>query len=180
MTAVAHALEILAQRAQADAALAETVLFLAEGDDGPDDPFADPAPALLSAARSVNERRQHERRGLRTQGLLPTAEVVRLLTSVNDRKGVDRRRKRGQLLGWSIGRTTGHPSWQFDRLGGDTRPGLHRVLTALRTVAPDPQVADALMTAPRDDLAGLSLAELFAEGEVDTVVRLVVAAGDQS
>lgn len=36
------------------------------------------------------------------------------------------------------------------------------------------------MTAARDDLAGRSPADLFAEGAVDTVVHRVLAAGDQS
>jgi hypothetical protein len=50
----------------------------------------------------------------------------------------------------------------------------------LAEVAVDPQGADALMTTPRQDLQGRTLSDLFAAGRVDTVVRLLLAAGDQS
>jgi hypothetical protein len=63
---------------------------------------------------------------------------------------------------------------------GDTRPGLERVLAALREVAPDPLAADVLMTTPREDLEGGTLADLFAAGRIETVVRLILASGDQS
>jgi hypothetical protein len=111
---------------------------------------------------------------------LDTAEVVALIGSINDRKGVDRRRRRGQLLGWRAGARTLHPTWQFDRRLGETRPGLARVLAALAEIAPDAQAADALMSTPREDVGGRSLAELFTTGRVETVVRLVRAGGDHS
>ncbi len=41
-------------------------------------------------------------------------------------------------------------------------------------------VAQALMTTPRDDLDGGTLADLFARGQIEIVVRLIVFAGDQS
>jgi hypothetical protein len=83
-------------------------------------------------------------------------------------------------MGWRAGRRTLHPEWQFDRRRGDTRPGLERVLAAFREVALDPIGANALMTTPRDDLDGETLADLFARGQIETVVRLILAAGDQS
>ena len=103
-----------------------------------------------------------------------------LVRSISDRKGVDRRRRRGQLLGWRAGSRTLHPAWQFDPRRGETRSGLPAVLDALSEVAPDPEAADALMTAAREDLGGRTLADLLAAGRVETVVRLVRAAGDQS
>jgi hypothetical protein len=106
--------------------------------------------------------------------------VVKLVGSIGDRKGVDRRRRRGQLLGWRAGGRTLHPDWQFDPRRGDTRPGLPMVLEALSEVAPDPQAADALMRAPREDLDGRALADLLAAGQIETVLRLVRAARDQS
>jgi hypothetical protein len=54
------------------------------------------------------------------------------------------------------------------------------VLEVLSEVAPDPQAADALMRAPREDLDGRTLADLLAAGQVETVLRLVRAARDQS
>lgn len=177
---VTRAIKVLEERVGHDPALAEAVVFLAGGVEGPDDPFASPGGGVTAAARVVNERRQRERREARAAGALDTAEVVAVIDSISDRKGVDRRRRRGQLLGWRVGARTLHPPWQFDRRLGETRPGLTAVLAALREVAPDPRVGDALMSTPRDDLDGRTLADLFAAGRVDTVMRLVRAAGDQS
>ena len=43
-----------------------------------------------------------------------------------------------------------------------------------------PQAADELMRAPREDLHGRNLADLFATGKVQTVIRLILSAADQS
>ncbi len=177
---VAEAVRVLGERAADDTALAEAVVFLADAVADPDDPFGHPGLGVVAAARAVNERRQQEQREARAAGALDTAEVVELVGSISDRKGVDRRRRRGRLLGWRAGARTLHPAWQFDRRLGDTRPGLAGVVAALAEVAPDPQAANALMVSPREDLGGRSLAELFASGRVETVVRLIRAAGDQS
>lgn len=179
-TTLSEAIRVLRKHAETDPALAETVLLLAEDAAGPDEPFAEPSQAVRSAARLVNERRQRERRAALLDQTIDTAEIIELIESIQDRKGVDRRRRRGRLMGWRSGRRTLHPEWQFDRRLGDTRPGLERVLAALDEVAPDPLVAHALMTTPRDDLDGGTLADLFARGQIETVVRLILLAGDQS
>lgn len=180
MTTLPQAIRVLEDKAAEDPALAEAVKFLATASTGPADPFADPGSGVLAAARAVNERRQGQRSLERMQRAVDTGGVVEIITSINDRKGVDRRRHRGQLLGWKVGRATMHPIWQFDRSRGDTRPGLERVLAALRDVTDDPIVADALMSAPRSDLGGATLADLFARGRVETTIRLILSAGDQS
>jgi hypothetical protein len=36
------------------------------------------------------------------------------------------------------------------------------------------------MSTPRDDLDGRTLADLYAAGRVETTLRLILAAGDQS
>ena len=177
---VANAIKVLEERSSQDAALAEAVVFLAADAQGPEDPFERPATSVLRAATLVNERRQRERREEAAAAALATADVVDLVRSISDRKGVDRRRRRGQLLGWRAGARTLHPAWQFDPRRGDTRPGLPAVLEALFEVATDPQAADALMRAPREDLGGRTLADLLAAGQNETVVRLVRAARDQS
>ena len=179
-TTLPEAIRVLRNRARHDDSVADTVVLLAEELTEPESPFEDPLPGLLATARRVNERRQRRRLEDLRDRALDTGQVVQLVASINDRKGVDRRRQRGRLLGWRAGRATLHPEWQFDRRLGDTRPGLDRLLAALRRVAPDPLAADALMTAPRQDLDGGTLAELFAAGRIDTVVRLVLASGDQS
>ncbi len=179
-TTLAEAIRALHEHAENDSALAETIRLLAAEADGPDEPFADPARVVRDAAGRVNEHRQRERRAALQNLTFDTAEVIELIESIQDRRGVDRRRRRGALLGWRVGRRTLHPEWQFDRHRGDTRRGLDRVLAALAEVAPDPLVKNALMTTPRPDLGGGTLADLFARGQIETVVRLILAAGDQS
>lgn len=174
-----RAIQALEAQAVEDAALAEAVLFLADAT-GPRDPFVDPGGGVRAAARSVNERRQRERRHAPSAEALDTAEVVALIDSIHDRRGVDRRRRRGQLLGWRVGARTLHPRWQFDLRRAETRSGLSSVLTALKEVTVDEHEAAMLMVASREDLGGQSLADLFAAGHIGLVVRLVVAAGDQS
>ncbi|MGH9091056.1 MAG: hypothetical protein ACRDZR_06720 [Acidimicrobiales bacterium] len=179
-SSVAQALRLLEQRASADAELAEALLYLADEVAGPEDPFARPSSGVLAAARRVTERRAADSAEARRTDALDTAAVVASIASVHDRRGVDRRRRRGQLLGWSHGSSTLHPAWQFDRSRGDTWPGLPKVIGALAEVAPDARAADALMRAPREDLGGHSLADLLAVGQVETIVRLVQASTDQS
>jgi len=179
-TTLAEAIRALHKHAENDSALAETIRLLAADADGPDDPFADASQAVRDSARLVNERRQRERRAALQDRTIDTAEVIELIESIQDRKGVDRRRRRGSLLGWRAGRRTLHPEWQFDRRRGDTRLGLDRVIAALSEVAPDPLVANALMTTPRADLDGGTLSDLLARGQIETCVRLILAAGDQS
>jgi len=163
-----------------DAALAEVVVFLAEEGAGPGDPFALAPPGITLAARAVIRRRQEDRRREVTRAVLDTSAVVALVGSINDRKGVDRRRQRGQLLGWRAGNRVVHPRWQFDMRRGESRPGLPDVLAALREVRADPEAMDELMRARRDDLGGRTLADLLAAGQRATVIALIRSAGDQS
>jgi hypothetical protein len=179
-TTLAHAIKVLEKRTGEDRALAEAVVFMAEEADGPDDPFGNVPEGALGMARLVNDRRLRQRREAAASAALDTPAVVALLRSISDRKGVDRRRKRGRLLGWRVGTRTLHPAWQFDPRRGETRPGLDLVLDALFEVCPDPEAADALMREARGDLGGRSLADLFAAGRVETVSRLIRAAMDQS
>jgi hypothetical protein len=180
VTTLAHAIRVLERQTSEDPGLAEAVLYMAQDAVGADDPFADVPAGALRAAQVVNERRLRERREASSASALDTAEVVTLLHSVNDRKGVDRRRRRGQLLAWRSGTHSLHPAWQFDQRRGETRPGLPLVLDALSQVTADPQAADALMRAPREDLGGQSLADLLASDRPETAVRLILASVEQS
>jgi hypothetical protein len=174
---VTAAIRALEKQSRDDPDLAEAVLLLAQGpEDG--DPFGTPPEATRRAAQAVNMRRLRAQ-GAAGDGLaLETPEVVALLRSVNDRRGVDRRRSRGQLLGWKSGARTLHPKWQFDEAQGETWPGLPAVLEVLGDVAPGPDVADGIMRASRKDLDGASLADLLARGHPQTVVRLLQAGAE--
>ena len=171
---------VLAERAGDDSNLAETLRYLADVTTESDDPFGRPPEPARRAARGVDEQRQVERARARRADALDTAAVIQVLASVNDRRGVDRRRRRGQLLGWRSGAQTLHPVWQFDLPRGETRPGLARVIAALREVTHDDQAADELMRAPREELDHRSLADLLAGGQVETAIRLILASSDQS
>lgn len=168
----------LRERAREDDELAQTLVFLA--DDQDIDAFARPSDAVLAGVQRINTRRQAEQRRALAGRSLSSAEVVDLIASISDRKAVDRRRHRGRLLGVKVGNGMLHPDWQFDQRRGETRAGLGRVLEALREVTSDATAAHALMVAPRPDLGGRSLADLFADGDPDPVVELVLLAGDQS
>jgi hypothetical protein len=171
--------ERLAERARSDDALAETLAYLAE-EDAAADPFARPSEAVVAAARDINARRAAARRNALAAEGLTTAQVVELIGSMSDRRAVDRRRQRGRLLGIKVGNTVWHPAWQFDQRNGDTRRGLARILGALAEVAPDPVAADALMTGPHPELGGRTIADVFADGDIDLAVTVIALAGDQS
>ena len=103
-----------------------------------------------------------------------------MVPSISDRKGVDRRRARGTLLGIRAGNRMLHPAWQFDPRHRDTYPGLPLLLAALAEVATDGLDADAIATTARADADGSSAADLLAAGHVEAAVALVHLAGDQS
>jgi hypothetical protein len=131
-------------------------------------------------ARTINRQRQADRLAELRQRSLTTGQVVELVASISDRKGVDRRRARGALLGIRAGNQMLHPEWQFDRRRQDTLPGLPLVLAALSEVAADGIDADAIATTPRVDAGGSTVADLLAAGRTEDAVALVQLAGDQS
>jgi hypothetical protein len=172
-------LDRLRERAESDPSLVETLEYLADADPV-DDPFATPADGVARLARTINRQRQADRLAELRARSLTTGEAVELLASISDRKGVDRRRARGTLLGIRVGDQVLHPAWQFDLRRRDTLPGLSLVLTALSDVAADGLDADAIATTPRADADGASVADLLAAGRAEAAVKLVHLAGDQS
>lgn len=176
---MAAILERLADHAKRDDDFAEALAFLAD-DEFDHDPFARPAEQALAMARRMNTSRLDEQRKAHASDSLTTTEVVELISSMSDRKAVDRRRSRGRLLGVKVGNRVYHPSWQFDRERGDTRSGLPAVLEALAQVTDSPMAANALMTASRPELDGRTLAQMFADGEIERTIAAIRLAGDQS
>ena len=176
---VTTVMDRLRARAEADPAFLDTLEHLASFE--PADPFEVPPDATRRLARDLNQRRQEQRTAELRLRSLTTSEVVELVGSITDRKAVDRRRHRGALLGIrGIARQTLHPRWQFDARSGDTHRGLDRVLQALRETAPEGMDADAIATAPQPAVGGASIAELLADGDVESAVALARRAGDQS
>ncbi len=169
----------LRERAESDPALLETLQHLVDSELAVD-PFATPAEDVAELARTLNEQRQADRLSQLRARSLTTGQVVELMTSISDRKGVDRRRARGALLGIRVGNQMLHPSWQFGHRRGDTLAGLRPVLAALAEVASDGLDADAIATTPRAEADGASVADLLAEGRIDAAVALAQLAGDQS
>jgi hypothetical protein len=172
-------LDRLRERAESDPSLLETLEHLADADPA-EDPFSVPADDVARLARTINRQRQADRLAELRQRSLTTGQVVELVASISDRKGVDRRRARGALLGIRAGNQMLHPEWQFDRRRQDTLPGLPLVLAALSEVAADGIDADAIATTPRIDAGGSTVADLLAAGRTEDAVALVQLAGDQS
>lgn len=171
-------LDHLRERAESDPSLVETLQHLVDAEPV-SDPFAAPADDVAELARTVNRQRQADRASELRARCLTTGQVVELIPSISDRKGVDRRRARGALLGIRVGNQMLHPTWQFDRRRRDTLPALGRVLSALSEVAGDPIDADAIATTPRAEADGASVADLLAAGHIDAG-RARALRGDQS
>ena len=121
--------------------------------------------------RTINRQRQADRLAELRERSLTTGQVVELVASISDRKGVDRRRARGALLGIRTGNQMLHPAWQFDHRRQDTLPGLPLVLAALSEVAADGLDADAIATTPRADVDGACVAQLLAAGDPVAAAR---------
>ncbi|CAN5697073.1 hypothetical protein BH20ACT2_BH20ACT2_14030 [soil metagenome] len=159
--------------------LAEALEFLADAT-AAGGPFGAVEDGVASGVSAINRRRLSAHRQNLRERSLTTAQVVALVESISDRKGVDRRRQRGRLLAIKDANVLRHPIWQFDNELGESRTGLDRVLAALTEVTPAPDAADALMTTARPDLGGGTLADRFADGDVALVVQLIRLAADQS
>lgn len=160
----------VAARATADPDAVLPVLRMLVGDDEP----AEVDEAVLQAAEVVNARRLAKARREFIAGSLTTEQVGEHIGGAS-RQAVAARRARGGLLGITVGTTVYHPRWQFGPEG--LRPGLGRVLAALREIRASALSADALMRASHPDLGGRSLADVLAAGDVDSVVARVLDTG---
>jgi hypothetical protein len=118
-------------------------------------------PDSLSALRPTADRMNTQRlQGILVEfkkGSWATDDVLREVTRFRTRQAIHALRKRGRLLGRTIGNATWFPRWQF--LDGDVRPDLGDILESLLRFSTDAVAADRVMRLPRDELEGRSIAE---------------------
>lgn len=127
------------------------------------------------AARTLNnERRDGVLSDFRT-GALATKEVQSRL-GYETPQAVHELRRRGKVLGVTVGNNTWFPAWQFD--GGRLRPDLPQILILLARFTSDPVVADRIMRIKREELAGASISEaLRRKKTANTAWQLLNAVG---
>jgi hypothetical protein len=135
-------------------------------------------PELLAALEPRDPLAPARLRGLRLQQELLTAEGgTSSAQAVADalgitRQAIDKRRKRGALIGLSLGRRGyAYPVWQ---IGLD---GLEAVLAELRDL--DPWTQTAFMLAPNRWLAGETPLEVLRRGNRDAVLQAARLYGEQ-
>lgn len=101
---------------------------------------------------------------------LPTSAVVDRVSRWNDRRTVASARRRGQLLGLTLGRESFHPDWQFT--SSDLRRDLGVVIGPLLEAASgDVVLADQIMRTPRAELGGGSLVEVLTSQRTGDLLR---------
>ncbi len=128
----------------------------------------------IAAHKLNSERRGGVLSDFRT-GALPTREVQSRL-GYETPQAVHELRRRGKVLGVTVGNHTWFPAWQFD--GGRLRSDLPDILVLLARFTSDPVVADRIMRIKRDELAGVSISEaLRRKKTASTAWQLLNAVG---
>ena len=85
-------------------------------------------------------------------------------------------RRRGKVLGVTVGNNTWFPAWQFE--DGRLRSDLPEILKLLAQFTTDPVVADRIMRIKRDELGGASMSEaLRRKKTADTAWQLLASVG---
>src|SRR6202022_4478639 len=129
----------------------------------------------LVAARKLNlERRGGLMRDF-LDGAISTREVQSRL-GYDTPQAIHQLRRRGKLLGATVGNTTWFPVWQFeiDRLRSD----LPEILERLSRFTSDPVVGDRIMRIKHDELAGASISEaLRRKKTAGTAWQMLAAVG---
>lgn len=107
-------------------------------------------------------------------GVLSGEEVAKALGV--SRQAVDKRRRRGHLIGLTQGRRGyAYPAWQFE--GGRTIANLEKALDAVREH--DPWMQLAFFVNPNDHLNGKSPLELLRSEKLEPVLRAAANYGEQ-
>lgn len=127
------------------------------------------------AARKLNNERRAGMMGDFRAGAIPTRDVQARL-GYETPQAVHELRRRGKVLGVTVGNNTWFPAWQFQ--DGRLRSDLPQILTALARFTSDPVAADRIMRIKREELDGASISEgLRRKKTSDTAWRLLAALG---
>ncbi len=128
----------------------------------------------IAASNLNSERRDGVLKDFRA-GALPTREVQSRLGYATP-QAVHELRRRGKVLGATVGNNTWFPAWQFE--SGRLRSDLPEILVLLARFTSDPVVADRIMRIKRDELAGASISEALRRNKtVSTAWQLLNAVG---
>jgi len=130
---------------------------------------AEPSPLLPALLRGVKQRRDL----LSAEGGSLSGEALARVLGIT-RQGVDKQRRRGQLLAVRDGASWQYPAWQI--VDGTALPGLKPVLGALREQSPWTILAFLLSRNAR--LEERRPLDLLRQGEVEPVLRAARAFGD--
>ncbi|MEB3980600.1 hypothetical protein OQ968_04900 [Mycobacterium sp. 663a-19] len=127
------------------------------------------------AARKLNDERRSGLMSDFLEGAISTRDAQSRL-GYDSPQAVHQLRRRGQLLGLTVGNNTWFPAWQFesDRLRSD----LPEILELLGRFTSDPVVGDRIMRIKRDDLAGASISQALRRKKTARTARqLLIAVG---
>ena len=169
MSPVALLVSQVEERARRDPDFAELLEELLDA------PTAPRAQLECIAARKLNDDRRGGLMSDFLDGAISTREVQSRL-GYDSPQAIHQLRRRGQLLGMTIGNNTWFPAWQFetDRLRSD----LPEILKLLGTFTSDPVVGDRIMRIKHDELAGASISEaLRRKRTASTAWQMLAAVG---
>jgi hypothetical protein len=127
------------------------------------------------AARKLNDERRGGLMRDFLDGAISTREVQSRL-GYDTPQAIHQLRRRGKLLGATVGNNTWFPAWQFenDRLRSD----LPEILELLTRFTSDPVVGDRIMRIKHDELAGASISEaLRRKKTAGTAWQMLAAVG---
>jgi hypothetical protein len=167
MSPVTALLSQVGDRARRDPDFADLIAELLEA------PTSPRGKLELVAARSLNEDR---RSGLMTDfldGAISTREVQFRL-GYESPQAIHQLRRRGQLLGVTVGNNTWFPAWQFET--DSVRSDLPEILDLLARFTSDAVVSDRIMRIKREELAGSSLSEALRRKKTASTARQMLAA----
>jgi|SRR5690242_20668232 len=167
MSAVTALLSQVEERARRDPDFAELIEELLEA------PTRPKGKLELVAARKLNHNRRTGLMADFLDGAISTREVQTRL-GYQSPQAIHQLRRRGQLLGMTVGNNTWFPAWQFET--DQVRSDLPEILDLLARFTSDAVVVDRIMRIRRDDLGGASLAEALRRKKTATTARTMLAA----